>query len=315
MRAVQAEPQASVAGVHQLAVRRDVSGKSLKPQSGHRLGPPVRTQGLVAGRCPGLFPRRRFFRRFRRGRGSHRLRFRFRLRLFGFRGLRAHALGGRASRPPRRRDRREGNAFTPGRYLHICRRFGPKRQHAQQGHLQPQARIRRKGQLAAPLYRNFVEQLNLVGGERVSQRRKHFGLVILIQNAFTHGLQQRQPLQGRRHFREDVGRIGEPLAQFPGAGQQGIPVAARKRVEQVHDAGLIGAAQHVGHVGFAHRVGPVGDGLVQQAQRVAHAAVGGPGQPGKRPRLGLHSLALADGRELIADRLAVHGPQVDLQAA
>ena len=229
----------------------------------------------------------------------------------GFPGMRArrahHTPAGRGAIACR--DGSRSRLRLPG-----CR-FRPKRQHAQQRHFQPKARVRGQRKLAAPLYRNLVEQLHLVGGQRLGQRRKHPGLVVLAKNALSHRLQQGQALQGRRHFRKDIGRIGQALAQLPGAVQQGLPVANGKRVEEMHDAGLVGASEHVGHVGFAHRVRPVGDGLIQQAQGVAHAAVGGPGQPGQRPGLRFDSFALANGGELIADGLAVHGPQIDLQAA
>ena len=67
--------------------------------------------------------------------------------------------------------------------------------------------------------------------------------------------------------------------------QQSWPILARQGVDDAGDVAAIDGAQHRARIGFGQRAAAERDQLIQQAQGIAHAAVGGPRQ--QRQRRGL----------------------------
>ena len=94
----------------------------------------------------------------------------------------------------------------------------------------------------------------------------------------------------------------------------GLAVTLGQRLDQAVDIGAVDAAQHLAHRCFLQLAGTKGDGLVGEAERIAHGAVRRPRQQAQRSGLGRHLLFFQHLHQVFADGLRRHRPQVELQA-
>ena len=188
-----------------------------------------------------------------------------------------------------------------------------ERQHAQQRHLEAGARAGRQAQVAAAGDRHLVPQLHQFGRQLRGQpghvHRPGVGLHA------GHHLQQLDAVHGGGQVFQHVAEIGRERGQFVNAGHQRGAVAGGQRGQQRAHLRTVHGAQHRVHRGGVELASGVGNGLVEQRQPVAQAAVGGAGQQSDGGRLGGNGLGLQDAADLAADLGFVQAPQVELQAA
>ncbi len=114
---------------------------------------------------------------------------------------------------------------------------------------------------------------------------------------------------------EDDGGVGARIILVAEFLQGALHVAAHQRLEQVDDAGAVGEAQQAAHFLRPHRAAAMGDGLVQQRERIAHRAFRRAGDGGERLRLDLHAFLRADAGQMGGERPRLHAPQVEPLAA
>ena len=134
-------------------------------------------------------------------------------------------------------------------------------------------------------------------------------------------------LEPRHHMRE-LGKIGQNLG---GVGAKVIlrlhqvqrpgNIAAHHRLKQVDDPAAVGKTQHVTHIvrdnlrlaGRGRRA--IGDGLVEQGQRVTHRSLGGAGDHGERVRGGHNAFHAANPRQMGDKHIGFDAFEVKPQAA
>ena len=206
--------------------------------------------------------------------------------------------------------RRRGS--LPGRRLRavLLRAEG---QHPQHAHLETRTRARRQRQVAAPGQRHLVPQLHQLGPEAGCQRiHVH---AIGLHRAARHQLAHLDAVQGFGHGIQHAAPVGREPGQGLDLGQQGLAVASRERLQQRRHPGAIHGAQHRGYAGIIQPPAGVGDGLVQQRERITQAAIGGPGQLADGGGFGFDLLGAQDLPDLAFDLVQVQAFQIELQAA
>ena len=114
---------------------------------------------------------------------------------------------------------------------------------------------------------------------------------------------------------EDHGRVRAGIILVAEFGQRAGDVALHERLEQVDDACPVGEAQKPAHLFPGHRAAAMGDGLVQQGERIAHRAFRRAGDGGERLGLHLHAFLGADARQMRRQHARIHPPQVEALAA
>ena len=92
-------------------------------------------------------------------------------------------------------------------------------------------------------------------------------------------------------------------------------VAAHHRLEEIDDLGPVGETQHVAHRLGRHDAGPMGDGLVEERERIARRAFGRAGDGGERLLVGSHPLGIADAAQVRHELVRLDAAQVEALAA
>ena len=170
-------------------------------------------------------------------------------------------------------------------------------------------------QVALAHERNLVVELQVLGGYGRREATHGLDVTALVVVRDARRLGNRHPLgqacqlvqggdvvrhtfvQGR-HFRQQRGRV--PLGQI---------------LQQTYRVLLVDGAQHGPHVGVAQPALAVGRSLVEQRERVAHAAVRGPREQLQGAGLRLDLLGIRDFREPRLDEADRQPLEVELEAA
>ena len=130
-----------------------------------------------------------------------------------------------------------------------------------------------------------------------------------------HQLLQLDAVQGDGQVFEHVAKIRRIGRQRLDALHQRGAVAGAQGLEQATDLATVDGAEHGDHGRLAQLAAGVGDGLVEQGQAVAQAAVGGARQQFDRGRLRGDALGFQDALHLPGDLAQFEPAQVELQAA
>ena len=89
-----------------------------------------------------------------------------------------------------------------------------------------------------------------------------------------YGLMQSQLVQHFREVRKDRFVIGRHFVQPADPVQRSCHISVGQAFEQSINVIFVDGAQHAAHIGLIYAPATKCNGLVQQAQRVTHAAVG-----------------------------------------
>ncbi|MNS83133.1 hypothetical protein D3C72_1169070 [compost metagenome] len=92
-------------------------------------------------------------------------------------------------------------------------------------------------------------------------------------------------------------------------------ITARQRINEAEHMAAVNRAQHLAHTRFLKLAAGKGDGLVGQAERIAHRTTCCARQKTQRLRLGRNILVGQHAPQVLLHRLGCHGPQVELQTA
>ena len=190
-----------------------------------------------------------------------------------------------------------------------------KGEHAQQNHFQPAALIRRQRQIAAAVERNLVEQLQVFGADLFAQRQQFIARADITVQRLRHGF-------GHRHVMQQADQIGQHRFEIRRQLRQRLDfvhyltdIARHQRAQNRQHAVARHRAQHVAHLGFTHCAAAKGNRLIQQAEAVAHAAVGAFGQQLQRGQFVLNAFGLQNVLQLAENVAHCHALQIELQAA
>ena len=192
---------------------------------------------------------------------------------------------------------------------------GSERKHPKHRHLQPEPGIRNEHQIPPSSQPDLVVELHVLGRDLLCQPRTGFGEIgIGIGRAGQH-LPHRNAMQGDHQLAEHV-RVVRGVARDRGHDLQGAGrIMRRDRVEKLDHPASIDGAEHRPRLLLHHRPRPIGDRLVEEAQRIAHAPI-------RRPRHQLHRGCLEFDRLLGEDPLEMGGDvagrqslEIELQAA
>ena len=196
------------------------------------------------------------------------------------------------------------------------RRAGrPEGQHAQQGHLQPGARVRGQRQFVAALDGDLVVQLRVLGRQRGGQFLDGRPVGAVGVAVTGHALHQGHPVQHLRQVGQRRAEVPRLRDQFTNDGQHLLGVARRQRLHHGDHVPVIDQAQHLFQVAHQQLAAAIGDGLVEQAEAVAHAAVGGAREHRQRFRLGLDAFRCNQRFKVADDLVRQQAPEIELQAA
>ena len=191
-----------------------------------------------------------------------------------------------------------------------------ERQQAQQHHGEAGVFVRRQAEFGAAVQAQAVEQLRLVGRHGSGQAGDFGSLRVgFVHRHVGHGLAHGHALQHAGHVLQGGSGIQPGCAQRIGELHHRLAVATRQRIDQLEHDAAVGAAEHLAHGGLFQPAGTEGDGLVRQAERVAHGAARGTRQQPQRLRLGRHAFLRQHMLQVLQHGLRRHGPQVELQAA
>ena len=95
----------------------------------------------------------------------------------------------------------------------------------------------------------------------------------------------------------------------------GAAIGGGQRVNQGKDEAAVHAAEHLAHARFGNLAAAEGDGLVGQAEGVAHGAARGARQQAQGGGFGGHVFLRQHALQVRQHGFGGHGPQVELQAA
>ena len=157
-----------------------------------------------------------------------------------------------------------------------------KREHTQQRHHKAGVFVGGERQVLFAVNHALVIQLDLLVAEIVGQLGQSFAFGVVRGHRAGHGFEQRQPLQ--QH-----GQIVQRAVEADGIARHFLrflhelrAVLFHQESEQFVQVAFVHRANHVAHVGFLHAARTHGDGLVEQAQGIAHGTLGGASQKGER---------------------------------
>ena len=161
-----------------------------------------------------------------------------------------------------------------------------------------------------------VQQLGFIGWHQFRQARHvhRFGVRVSLSQA-GHGLQHRHALQDHGHVFQGGGSAQAIQTQGLRGVDDRFAVALGQSLDQTKHMRAIGAAQHLAHRGFLQLATAKGNGLVGQAERIAHGAACGAGQQAQGLGLEGNVLLAQHMAQMLEHGFGGHGPQVELQAA
>ena len=122
-------------------------------------------------------------------------------------------------------------------------------------------------------------------------------------------------MQQGEQLRKHPEEVGALLREEPRLLQQRLAVVGGEVTYQGANPSLVDGAEHLAHRRLLQGAPAVGDGLVEQAQGIAHAAVGGPGQQAQRPLFETDLLGAEHLLQMRGDLLLGQPLEIELQAA
>ena len=160
--------------------------------------------------------------------------------------------------------RPRATAFTFGRRT--------ERQHAQQGHRKTGDFIGRIGQIVLAVNRNLIMQLRLFRRQRAREAQHIIALRSVVGNCLRSSLRYGNFGEQGRQLIERAGERQTAREHFISHRHHRGGVAGNQCIEHAHKIGGVDGAKHAAHGFFGHLARAIGDGLIGERERIAHAA-------------------------------------------
>ena len=187
--------------------------------------------------------------------------------------------------------------------------------HAQQRHLKTTARIRGQRQVALADEGDLVDQLQQFAVHLPGQGCEVGRVNALPLHRLGVDLVQGQVVQGGQDFIQRGAEIHRAHRHGGHRLQRFGPLPHADLTQQLVGELVVYHAQHGANFFGAHFAVAEGDALVEQAQRVARAAVGGARQNQQRRRIVVNAFGFKNFFQQRGQAADVHGFQVELDAA
>ena len=139
--------------------------------------------------------------------------------------------------------------------------------------------------------RDLVRQLQELGIQSLRVRRQASALGLFEQGLGCKLRQRNAMEQGGQLLQAAIKREAARIHQL-GHFEHGLHVLRHQSVEQRKQVFVTHRAEHGAHALVLHLAGTVGDGLVEQGERIAHAAGGTLGQVAQGSRIEGHPFGL-----------------------
>ena len=161
-----------------------------------------------------------------------------------------------------------------------------------------------------------VEQLRFVGRQLARElgNLRGVGICVVFRGAGNH-LADGHALEHLGHVFQGIGSAQTFRAQRFHALQNIRSIALRQGRDQAKHMAAIDRAEHLCHGLGVELPASEGDGLIRQAQCVAHRAARALGDQAQGLAVCRDGFLRQHLREVLHDRLRCHGPQIELQAA
>ena len=161
-----------------------------------------------------------------------------------------------------------------------------------------------------------VKQLGFFGGHGSGQFGQALGVgVFAVMRHAGHHLHHRHALQQHGHVFECGGGRHALQTQRINLIHHGGPIGVGQSPDELQHMAAVHAAQHLAHTRFLQLAIAKGNGLVGQAERIAHRAASSTGQQAQGQGLGAQLLGRQHLGQVLKHGFGGHGPQVELQAA
>ena len=195
-------------------------------------------------------------------------------------------------------------------------RVAPRREgeHAQAGHLQSGTTIRGPGQILASPKHYLIAKLHLLRVHGLGQLDQGIRLHALLLHAGRQQLCQGDAMEQGFQLGMELIKIRPQGRYFPYLGHGGLGILAQHRLQQLVQVVVVQGAEHGEHARLPHPAVAVGQGLIGEAQGIAHAAIGRLGQGLQGARLEGLPLLLQHPGQLLGDQPLIQALQVELQA-
>ena len=193
--------------------------------------------------------------------------------------------------------------------------LGPEREHAQQGHDEARVLVGRERQVFPALQRDLVIELHRLGVDALGKIDDRRALGQVLAERIGHRLRHRDAQQQAGEGGEGAIEGQAARLHLVGHGDRGSRVVRRNRRQQPQQMSLVDRAEHLAHARCRHPAAAVSDRLVEQGERVPHAAGCSAGNQRERLAIKFDILAFQDPAQMRGDGGGRHLLQVELQAA
>src|SRR5579862_1838157 len=181
----------------------------------------------------------------------------------------------------------------------LCR--GAKGDHAQQRHLEAAARVRSERQIALADDCGLIEELHVLRRKSLRELCQKLGRVQLIARVVAHCLLQADPDQESRELIEQLRVIGSEFLERLHVAQQLHRVPCREQSGDAQHLIARDGAEHGTRLALIRLARAECDQLIEQRERITHAAVGGLRDERQRGRLERHAFLGEDMLQLRGD--------------
>ena len=192
---------------------------------------------------------------------------------------------------------------------------GGEGKQAQQGHHEAGVFVGRERQVLFAVDNALVIQLDLFVAQLAGELLQGVAFGVVGGHGSGDGFDEGELLQQEGELTQGAVETDGAAGHFLCGGEQIGAVLVGGGLQQGIKVALVDGADHLAHVGFGYAARTHGDGLVEQAERVAHGACGGTAEQGEGGGFVGDLFAGQNVRKVLRYLLGSHVAQHELQAA
>ena len=158
---------------------------------------------------------------------------------------------------------------------------GGEGKQAQQGHHEASVFVGRERQVLLAVNHALVIQLDLFVAQLSGELLQGVALGVVCGHGGGDGFDEGEFLQQKGELAQGAVEADGTAGHFLCGGEQGGAVLVGGGLQQGIKVALVDGADHLAHVGFGYAARTHGNGLIEQAECVAHGAGGGTAEQGE----------------------------------